>query len=433
MNVRRFFALTVVAALMLTLVGCSGSAPAAKPAADPPAAAKQPETPVTITVWDFYGDSTPIKPLIPAFEKEFPNIKVKFEAVGWNGFWQKLPIAITNGDVPDVVTTGLMWAPEYKANGAYADLVPLSGGKLNGKPFDEVLPKGSMDAAKDGNKVYGMAYDFDAYAFFYRQDLFEAAGIKEIPQTWEGLAEALKKVSSAPNRYGLIVEPSWNGWDSYLYAWGGAFLDKDGKAALNSPAAVDSLTFMQKMVKDGVATTWTPDTGDLVSLLKSGKAAAFINGPYMMGVLRTAAPEMAGKWRVASLPKSKAFGSHIGGVHLSIMAKAKQPKEAWKFVEFLMRTENQVHVWKSSGAAPALLPALEHADVVKGDPYFGNQAAISIFKEAIKQGTPNPTIAEWTSVAEQIGKAVQEVLVLNKDPKTVLTDYNDKVNKILKK
>ena len=419
------FTLLLVATLFLSACG----APAATEAPTAPAAGE----PVEITIWDFYGDTTPIKPLIPQFEKENPGIKVKFEEVGWGGFWEKLPVAISSGEVPDVVTTGLMWAPEYKVSGAYLDVMPLSNGMINGKKFEDVLPQGMLEAARDGEKVYGIPFDFDAYALYYRADLFEAAGITEIPDTWDGLAEAFKKVSDpAKGVYGVAFDTSWSSWDPYLYAFGGQYLDDSGSAAFNSPGAVASVNFIQQMLADKSALLQTADTGDLTTLVKSGQVASFINGPYMMGVLRTSAPELSGKWKVAMLPtQNGTFGTHIGGVHLSIMAQSNHPAEAWKLVEFLNRTDSEIAVWKTSGAAPAQLDALASAEVTAPDPYFSNQAAISIFKDTVSAGRPNPTIKEWTQIATIVSDALSEIYVGNAEVQQTLDGAVEKANELM--
>lgn len=436
------FALLLIVSMLFA--ACSTPATTPPAATTAPEATKAPEATtapaatgetVEISIWDFYGDTTPIKPLLSAFEKANPTIKVKFEEVGWDGFWQKLPIAISSGEVPDVVTTGLMWAPEYKVSGAYLDLMPLSNGMINGKKFDEVLPKGMLDAARDGDKVYGIPFDFDAYALYYRADVFEAAGITTIPDTWEGLAEAFKKVSDpSKDVYGVAFDSSWSSWDPYLYAFGGQYLDASGKAVFNSPEAVASVKFIQQMMADKSALLQTADTGDLTTLVKSGQVMSFINGPYMMGVLRTSAPELAGKWKVAMLPKKDGtFGTHIGGVHLSIMAKSKHPAEAWKLVEFLNSTPSEIAVWKTSGAAPAQLDALASSEVTAPDPYFSNQAAISIFKDTVSAGKPNPTIKEWTQVATIVSEGLAKIFVGKEDVQKALDEAATKANGVMGK
>lgn len=389
------------------------------------------DAPITLKVWDYYGSTSPINATsILAFEAEHPNIKVDVQELGFAAFFEKLPLALTSGDVPDVVTTGLMWAPQYVTSGAYADLLPLSHGMLNGKPLAEVLPKGMLDAARSNGKLYGMPFDFDAYAFYYRKDLFQAAGVDHIPTSWSDLAKALAKVADpAKGRYALVVDPSWNSWDPVLYAFGGRYLDADGNAVFNSPQAVASLTYLKKLVDDQVGIV--PAPGEYTSLLSSGQAAAFYNGPYMMGVLKKSAPEQAGDWRVTSLPTEPHYGTHIGGTHLAIMAGSQHKEAAWKFIEFMMRKANQEYLWKVSGAAPALLPAMDGTVVSQPDPYFGGEVTIPVFKQAISDGIPNPTVAEWSQLADVINSALQDVLLNGADVQKSLDAAVAKAQKLL--
>lgn len=170
--------------------------------------------------------------------------------------------------------------------------------------------------------------------------------------------------------------------------------------------------------------------GDRSSALKSGKILSFINGPYMMGVMRTVIPEQSGKWRVAMLPSAKSFGTHIGGTHLAILNKSEHKAEAWKLIEFLMRPENQAKVWTISGAGPAYLPALDLPEVNAGDPFFGDQSTASIFRDTVEQGVPNPTIKKWGDVSEVVSKAIEAALAGKKSPEQALNEAAVKIDKL---
>src|SRR5262245_23148566 len=94
-------------ALLLTACGApatspTASSPAVGPTAEPTATTAAvepttepttaPEAKVTITVWDYYGEATPIKPLIESFEKENPNITVQYEALDWDTTLEKMNV-----------------------------------------------------------------------------------------------------------------------------------------------------------------------------------------------------------------------------------------------------------------------------------------------------------------------------------------------------
>jgi ABC-type glycerol-3-phosphate transport system substrate-binding protein len=113
------------------------------------------------------------------------------------------------------------------------------------------------------------------------------------------------------------------------------------------------------------------------------------------------------------------------------MAQSKHPAEAWKLVEFLNRTDSEIAVWKTSGAAPAQLDALASAEVTAPDPYFSNQAAISIFKDTVSAGRPNPTIKEWTQVATIVSDSLSEIYIGNADVQQALDGAVEKANQVM--
>ncbi len=140
------FSLLILASLLLSACGT-------KPAAQ-----------ATITVWDYYGEATPIKPMIEAFQAANPNITVKYEALDWDTTNEKLNVVMTGGTPPDVVTIDMTWLPKFAALGAFSDLKPLSGGKLNNVAWEDAYTPGALEAITYDNKIVAALYDFDTYA-----------------------------------------------------------------------------------------------------------------------------------------------------------------------------------------------------------------------------------------------------------------------------
>ncbi len=190
-----------IAALVASACGSSGSTTApsaaaptpgqsaageASPSAATPAASLD-TTPVTIKVWDYYGESTPIKPALAGFAKEFPWITVDYEALDWDSMNEKFTAGIGAGEVPDMATLDMTWLPTLAANGALEDLTGLSGGQLNGTPIADQYTKGAQDAMHFGDQMVAMLYDFDTYSLYYRKDLFDQKGIA-VPKNWDELA-----------------------------------------------------------------------------------------------------------------------------------------------------------------------------------------------------------------------------------------------------
>jgi len=396
---------------------------------------------VTITVWDYYGATTPIEPLISKFESENPTIKVEFQSQPWDNYWEKLAAGAAGGELPDVATTGLMWDPKYSILGVYADINELSGGKINDDTIQDVFSKGMLDAATTDKGLFGVPYDFDSYSLYYRDDLLKEEGLTGPPTNWSEMVEFGKKLTKdldgdgKTDQYAFLVLPDWYHFEPFLYANGGDVLNADNtKAVFNSPEGVEALQFYSDLVnKHKVAVNWTPDQGTYVTGLKDGTIAMFQDGPYVMGLIKNSIPEHDGKWKIGSSLSNKQFGTHIGGTYLSVFEQSKYKEEAWKFIEFLSKEENATEVYTVSGAAPGYLPALESEKVNKPDPFFGDQVTLTEFKIAVEKGKSNPVVGDWMEISSIISDAVTEAILLEKTPQEALDIAAKKVDELLSK
>ncbi len=394
---------------------------------------------VTLTVWDFYGATTPIKPLIPQFEEQNPGIKIEFQAQPWDNYWDKLAAGASGGELPDLATTGLLWAPQYQVLGVYAGLNELSNNELNGKPIAEQFSQGMLEGASVDDELYGIPYDFDAYALYYRQDLLEEANVEGPPTNWGELVEYGKKLTKdtdgdgSADQFAFVVLPDWYHFEPFLYANGGKVLNEDNtKAVINSPEAVEALQFYADLVnKHKIAVNWTPDRGSYISGLKDGTIAMFQDGPYVMGLIKDSIPEHEGKWRIGKPLADEQMGTHLGGTYLSVFHDSEHKEEAWKFIEFLSTVENQVELYKTSGAAPANLDAHEEPELQAEDPFFGNEVPMTNFKEAVEISVSTPVIREWQEISTIISDAVSLSVMQEETPQEALDNAAEKINNLL--
>lgn len=417
------FAFSLFIILAVLLGACAGpatQAPTQPPPKEQPTQAPPPAEAVTITVWDYYGEATPVKPLLESFMQANPNIKIQYEALDWDTTLEKLNVVLTGGSPPDVVTVDMTWLPRFAALGAFTDLKPLSGGKLNGVSWDQAYAAGPLEAITFSDQIVAALYDFDVYALYYRSDLFDQKGLQP-PKTWDELVTVAQKLAEGDKYLYQWLPETFHG-SQWIYENGGSLLSPDNKTVIfNSPEAVQAIQFYSDLLlKYKVGINWTADQGERIQGIKDGRIAMYSDGPYNMGIMKSAAPEMAGKWKIALHPYSKMAGSYLGGTGLVIPTSSKNKEAAWKFIEYAMKVENQIGVYTYAGAAPALTAALESPEVNVEDPYFGGQKAFSVFLEALKTAHHFPYVRQWSDIdtlfstaMEQIGleqKSVQEAL-----------------------
>lgn len=429
--------------LVVSLVACGAPSTPAPPApTTPPGETPMPTTPppaavTTITVWDYYGTATPLQPeMIATFEQENPDIKVKYESLDWDAMFEKLSVAMTTGAPPDMATVDMTWVPTWAALGAFSDLGAMSGGQINGVPFDEAFTEGAVDAMTYEGQLVTVLEDFDVYCLYYRADVFEEKGL-EVPTTWTELVDVGQQLvedtdgDGKPDMYLYGIYPDAFRWAQFLFENGGAILNPDNtEAVFNTPEAVEATQFLVDMVNE-YRIAFDIGEEEAITPIKDGRMAMFSDGPYMMGVIKDGAPEMEGMWKVAPHPYSKQPGSYLGGTGLVIPARAANKEAAWKFIEFAAQLDNAIGVFEYSGAAPGLKAALESPEVSAPDPYFGDQVTLPLFLEATETAQHFPYVRQWNEIYDVIEDMLGSALLEEKTVEQALDDAVSEVNALL--
>jgi multiple sugar transport system substrate-binding protein len=417
-NKKVLFSLVIILGLLLTSCGTAATQPAASQA---PAEGGPTAEPVTITVWDYYGEATPIKPLVDPFMATHPNIKIDYQSLDWDTTYEKLNVVLTGGTAPDVVTVDMTWIPGFASLNAFVDLKALGGGTLNGAGWDQAYTPGGLDAITFDGKIIAALYDFDTYALYYRSDLFEQKGI-QVPTNWDELEAAAKALAEGDKYLYEFDADTFHG-SQWIYENGGSLLNADNtQVVFNSPEAVDAIAFDYKLLQEGVAIDWTEDQGERIQGVKDGRIGMFSDGPYYMGIMKSAAPEMAGMWKVALHPFSKQPGSYLGGTGLAIPTGSANQQAAWEFVQYAMELQNQIGVYTYAGAAPALTAALSSSEVNIEDPYFGGQKAFDVFLRTMETATHFPYVSSWSDIDGYFTTAMQEIALGDKTVQQALDD-----------
>lgn len=405
----------VVALGLVLSAGCT-SAPQSTSA---PSAAKPSGE---VVLWDYYGESTPLKDIVAKFSAEHPEITVKYEAYSYDAISQKFPVAASSAAAPDLATIDMTWIPQYASAGLLSDLSTVSGGTLNGQPMKDAYSAGAYGAMQfDGHLVTAMM-DFDAYALYYRQDLLKAAGLP-VPKTFDefvNVAGKLAKGEGSKRTQAVQMQPLVFHFAGALASEGGQMLSPDNtKAAFNSAEGVQALTD-QKRLLDAGGLYWGADAGDPIAGIADGRVAMFINGPYMMGVLKSGAADQKGKWGVTTTPYTKQPGSYLGGTGLVVPTGARNPAAAWALAQYILQPENQELLYTKSGAAPATLAGLARPALTQPDPYFGGQTPFTVFKDAMATAVAFPNTSAWPDIYKALNTAVESVYLGKASPTDAL-------------
>lgn len=186
---------------------------------------------------------------IAAFESAHPGVKVLFETTSDEGYAPQLAAAFSSGEVPDIVTH----LPSFSVQSYYANGLV--------EPFDDVIEvigkdkyyPGANDVfrAADGRYVGTGIGNSAANMLWVRRDLMEAAGISEIPATWDALraaCQAMQKdgIYGAPLPYGRNSMTSLI-FIGFIHQAGGHVFTPDLEVDIDNDGTRNALEFYKSM------------------------------------------------------------------------------------------------------------------------------------------------------------------------------------------
>lgn len=228
-------------------------------------------------------DVAKVNNIIAAFNKTYPNIKVKFDPTNPPDYNATLRLQLESGTGPD-----LFYARSY-ATGAE---LYSAGYELDLSTLPAIKKNFTADATSawttsDG-KVFAMPLGAVSHGIYYNKDIFAKQGIA-IPKTWEDLITAAAKLQKAG------ITPFANGiadqWDinevvmmnimpSTVGGAAGRMAYESGKRPFNDPSIVAAFQQIKDLApylpKGFEAMTYN----DAQALFALGKAAMYFDGSW---------------------------------------------------------------------------------------------------------------------------------------------------------
>jgi N,N'-diacetylchitobiose transport system substrate-binding protein len=322
----------------------------------------------TLTVWIMEGTNPDPEPFLEevgaAFEEQTgASLDVQF--VQWAEAKDRFATAIAGDTLPDVAELGTTWTPEYADAGVLVDVTE----RVESTGLVEDFVPALLEAGTVDDALYGMPWYSGVRSIVYRTDVFEAAGITDVPTTWDELVEAGNAISEAePDMLPWpIAGDNQFGVASFIWGAGGEVATlEDGQwtSQLTSPEAREGIAFYTGLATEHgfstpAASTW--NELDLRDSFTAGEAAMMIAGNWTIGAIVDANPDLEGNIGAFPIPaRDGGVGpSFLGGSHLSIFNSTDNEELAWQFVE-LMTTGEFAQAWgDQSGFFPGTVSLLE--------------------------------------------------------------------------
>ncbi|MEG1925669.1 MAG: sugar ABC transporter substrate-binding protein [Ruthenibacterium sp.] len=328
-------AFSAVLALVLAasmLAACGTEKPASVSAGA--ASTETPAEKVTITFgyWGDSGETEAYTKAIEGVEKAVPGVNVELQHYpGTADFWSSLPGQIAAGTAPDIIAPTNEGHLSYISEGLF---LPLSEYNLDMSTFNP----NAVDAWNYEGKQYGIPASAAPGIFVINKDLWDAAGLKEYPTTWDEVYKAAKVLTKGDVK-GLCIDFS-QGYHptQYMNSFGGGW--KNGKE-INSEANMQALDYIFKMYNEGYAInpkdiglSWDGE------VFAAGKCAMTTAGTWYIGMMKEAAPDT--NYEIIPMPGANdKNGCTLHSIAFTVLNNSKNPDIAAKVAYYMAREEAQ--------------------------------------------------------------------------------------------
>ena len=304
--------------------------------------------------------------LLDQFTNE-TGIDVQYSTGAWDGIASKLVVAHQAGTyIADVTEFDWSFTGQFGGNGWYEPLQDV----LDPQVLDD-LGNTKASFTSDGN-LYAACYSNDFKLSMYNSAMFQQAGLDGFPKTFDDLDQALdtlkaKGVADSPMTMPMAAtEGSVTPWYLLTLAMGGQLFDENNQPVFNTPgsAGVKALQWQVDALKNGWVSpgSVTLDDGPALERFTGGAAAVAISAAP--GNLPEAndpkTSSIAGDATAALVPGETGPGGSFGLQEgFGIPTTAENKDAAKVFIDWMLKPENQVALYKGAGFLPCGKTALD--------------------------------------------------------------------------
>ncbi len=385
---------------------------------------------------------------IETFEAANPGIKVVFEPTSDETYAAQLAAAFASGQVPNIVTH----LPSF-AVGNY-----WRSGLL--EPFNDVIQMVGPEKFYPGaNRIYEVEPGVFAGAgiggtaansLWLRTDLMKKAGIAEAPKTWDELRAAARKMQGG-GIYGAPLPYARNSMTTlificFIHLAGGQVFTPDLQVAIDSPETLNALEFYKSMREFCPPGATGYSWGESLTAFVSGATATGIYTGRVLANVNAQNPSIKDSITCTTYPSIAASvpsWTFNDFPSIFIPKAAKDMAATKKFAAHIYAPEGYI---KQLHAAPGhVLPVLK---TIADDPKYQDNPIIAKYANEVKimaaasaggfnlgfesaKHKPNAKAGEVVNSAV-IAEMVQRVCLNNEDPKKVVGDTAQRIEKIVK-
>ncbi len=340
---------------------------------------------------------------------------------------QKLIVAMSSNEAPDVFKHGNALVKHYQHNGLLTNIQDY----IDKEGFDtSVLNEQALEANTVDGDLWGLPIDAYTIQMYYNKDLLAAAGYSEPPKTMEEMYEmavAATKTDANGNIevLGYPLFPYASARQELIYGFGGTWWDEDSNVSPLDPGIIDSLNMNVKYRNqfggsklDSFIATANTNRYTEQDMFFQGKQLFRLDGSWLPTMMKNFNSTV--NWGITLVPGTEAHPENRGRARfetdtVAIPVMAKNKDGAWDFVKFMSVGEGAKIIDAGTGNLPALKSLYEDPDLLAKEGF-----AEFIDALAIGNGVLYPDMNDYDEYISMVNAALDTVYALRATPEEAM-------------
>ncbi len=288
-----------------------------------------------------------INGIIEEFEKENPNVKIKWVDVPYSEGEKRTLAALLTDNPPDLINL----TPDFSAMAAQKNAlyeIP--------KDVMSAYPEAIYPSLSYNGKFFAIPFYLTSAITFVNGDLAQKAGVKKFPKTYDEMFELAEGVKKST---GYFVEmPTSNENDTFLKILNKYGITPDDgfqtKEAQNIFARYKTLYQNNLIPKESL----TQSHREALEKYMAGQIVFLQAGANFLNIVKENAPSVYENTELAPQIVGSTGKYDFSLMNLIIPLKAKNKESAVKFAVFLTNKQNQLELAKLTSVLPVNKEAL---------------------------------------------------------------------------
>ncbi|MGP4079248.1 ABC transporter substrate-binding protein [Pseudalkalibacillus sp. R45] len=374
-----------------------------------------------------------INGVIADFEKENPDIKVKWVDVPWADMEKKILAAVASETAPDVANLNPQFASKLAELDALVNMDEKVDDETQNKYFEGVWKSNTFN-----DKTFGIPWYLSSQVTMYNTDIFKEAGLDpdSPPKTFDELKDVAKTIKEETGKYAFFPPLDASHLLETLVMMDVDLTNEDmTKAAFNTPEGIKAFEFFVDLYQDDLIPreVLTEGHGKAIDMYQAGQLAILASGPQFLNKVEENAPDILKATKSGPQITGVSGKKNTAAMNLVVPKQSEHQEEAVQFSVFITNAENQVEFDKIVPILPSIESALE-------DPYFNelpedptpiDEARIVSAEQLKESEVLVPPMKNYEELKTSINEALHAAMLGKMTPEEAVEQAETEWNEIL--